>query len=252
MRAATAFSVMALVGSTLAAPAPPVVTNVVTEYATVIHTITMTEGYGAPTEAPAAPAKPAVTLAYSNVPVAPKPTKEAPKPTSTKEAPKPIATTIEVYQPPPQPTAEVPEPSPEPEQPAAPEREYMGVVNEWRGKMGMKPLKWSKTLEAISSKCVEAGNGQMAHLTNLPSNGQVLAPGENSREGFVNVYVGGWLCEIDTLPGLNGICKTMSKGWNYMNQRGHAEILSDKRHKTIACAWSKGIWSCDLSFEDLE
>lgn len=122
---------------------------------------------------------------------------------------------------------------------------YMGVVNEWRGKMGLSQLTESSKLQANALKTVQDGNGQMVHELNPGSMAQVLAPGDAS--DFENVFVGGWLCEIPSLPGLDGICSSMSQGWAYGGETGHADILKSTSYSQIGCALAAGIWGCDLA-----
>jgi uncharacterized protein YkwD len=264
MRASTAFSVLALAGSALAAPAPAEVTNTHTVVETVVHTVYATEGYSAPTAAPAPVIEATVTYG------APEPTKEAPKPQPTKEAPKPQPTK---EAPKPQPTKEAPKPqptqgygapaqptqgyeppaAPQPTQPAPPSDDgYMGVVNEWRSKLGMSNLELYSVLQNNAQGVVEASNGQMIHDLRRGTGGQVLAPGDAGKEGFEKVFVGGWLCEMPGLPGLNGVCNEMSKGWAYEGQTGHAKILTDPQYKYIGCALHKGIWCCDVAATKLD
>lgn len=239
MRATTA--ILALAGSALAAPHynKPVqykeVQNVHVVYETVVHTVYHTEGYGRPSkptkattsEAPAvtttmveeeytpAPAPSSVVVEYSEAP-APAPTSEAPAPTSAAPAPSSTASG------------------------------YMGVVDTWRAKMGMDPIKQDAKLESNAMDTVVASNGQMIHKLNEGSMGQVLAPG--NADGFEHVFVGGWLCEIPTLPGLDGVCQTASEGWAYEGQTGHAKILSDPKYTKIGCALHAGIWCCDVGY----
>jgi hypothetical protein len=87
----------------------------------------------------------------------------------------------------------------------------------------------------------------MKHKLNPGTYGQVLAPGKPDMESFLSVFVGGWLCEIPTLPGLDGVCSTMSKGWSYEGQTGHAEILTSDNYSKIGCKNYEGIWCCDLA-----
>lgn len=122
---------------------------------------------------------------------------------------------------------------------------YMGVVSEWRSKMGMSALTEDSKLVANAHKTAQDGNGQMVHQLNPGSMAQVLAPGKP--EEFTKVFVGGWLCERPSLPGLNGICSSMSQGWAYDGQTGHADILSSKSYSKIGCACVGDIWSCDLA-----
>jgi len=123
--------------------------------------------------------------------------------------------------------------------------DYMSVVREWRAKMGVGGLSESDTLQANALKTVTDGKGQMVHELNPGSMAQVLAPGDTNN--FENVFVGGWLCEIPSLPGLDGICSTMSAGWDYVGQTDHAEILSSTTYTKIGCALNNGIWGCDLA-----
>lgn len=164
-------------------------------------------------------------------------------------------------QPTPAPTAEathshnfpsVPDaPSPAPaESSSAPESSgstgtYMDIVEKWRGKLGMSSLTEDNTLQGNSLKTVQDGNGQMVHELNPGSMAQVLAPG--AADEFEKVFVGGWLCERADLPGLDGICATMSQGWEYNGETGHADILTSKAYSKIGCALADGIWGCDLA-----
>lgn len=122
---------------------------------------------------------------------------------------------------------------------------YMDVVSEWRSKMGLSALTEDNTLQGNSLKTVQDGNGQMNHELNPGSMAQVLAPGD--ADGFEKVFVGGWLCERPDLPGLDGICSTMSAGWSYGGETGHADILSSTSYSKIGCALADGIWGCDLA-----
>lgn len=122
---------------------------------------------------------------------------------------------------------------------------YMDIVNQWRQKMGMKDLVEDNTLQGNADKTAVDGNGQMVHELNPGTMAQVLAPG--SPDEFEKVFVGGWLCEEPDLPGLNGICSTMSQGWEYNGETGHAEILTSPSYSKIGCACEGGIWACDLA-----
>lgn len=122
---------------------------------------------------------------------------------------------------------------------------YMGIVNEWRSKMQLPTLTQDSKLEGNALKTANDGNGDMVHELNPGTMAQVLAPG--SADEFEHVFVGGWLCEMPGLPGLDGICGSMSQGWTYGGQTGHAEILSSTQYSKIGCALGKGIWSCDLA-----
>ncbi|KAF1918055.1 hypothetical protein BDU57DRAFT_185094 [Ampelomyces quisqualis] len=232
MRAA--FAIATLAGSAIAAPSyggyaqKEEVKNVHVVVETVVKTVYLTEGYEVPAPTPSpvyeAPAAPTTTSVY-----------ETPKPTQVQKEAKP--TTAEVYK------ADAPAPIPE-----TPKADgYMGVINEWRGKMGMASLVHDAQLESNAKDVVVSGAGQMVHKLNPGSYAQVLAPGEPGVESFTKVFVGGWLCEMATLPGLNGVCQQMSQGWAYEGQTGHAEILTSPNYSKIACAEHQGIWCCDLA-----
>lgn len=122
---------------------------------------------------------------------------------------------------------------------------YMDIVNQWRQKMGMSSLSEDNTLQGNAGKTASDGNGQMVHELNPGTMAQVLAPG--SPDEFEKVFVGGWLCERPNLPGLNGICNTMSSGWEYNGETGHADILTSGSYSKIGCACEGGIWACDLA-----
>lgn len=122
---------------------------------------------------------------------------------------------------------------------------YMSVVNEWRSKMGLGTLTQDATLQANDQKTVNDDQGTMTHELNPGSMAQVLAPGDQN--SFENVFVGGWLCEEPNASGMDGICATMSAGWDYEGQTGHAEILRNPGYTKIGCAWADGLWGCDLA-----
>jgi hypothetical protein len=123
----------------------------------------------------------------------------------------------------------------------------MDIVSEWRAKLGMADLECDPALEANAMKVVVEGNGVMKHKLFPGTYGQVLAPGKPDMESFLSVFVGGWLCEIPTLPGLDGVCSTMSQGWSYEGQTGHAELLTSDNYSKIGCKNHEGIWCCDLA-----
>jgi hypothetical protein len=241
MRAA--FAIAALAGSVIAAPSYggyPVkeeVKNVHVVVETVVKTVYVTEGYEAPAPTPSAvyeaPAAPTTTVVY-----------EEPKSSQVYEEPKP--STTEVYEAPATSQVyEAPKPTPTP---AAPQSDgYMGIVEEWRGKLGLSQLAHDAKLESNAMDVVVAGAGQMVHKLNPGTYGQVLAPGDADIESFKKVFVGGWLCEIPTMAGLDGVCAKMSQGWSYEGQTGHAEILTSPNYSKIACAQHQGIWCCDLA-----
>lgn len=240
MRSAITFSLVALSGSALAVPffghigqqVDKQVKNVHVVVETVVHTVYITEGsIPAPTPAP-------VPEQYYEAPPMPTIIYEAPEP-------EPEPTTSAVYvapsPPAPQPTPSQPEPAP----PAPNNSGYQAVVDEWRAKLGLKPLTNSKKLEDNAKDTVAASKGQMIHKLNTGSFGQVLAPGDE--DNFEHVFVGGWLCEIPTLAGLAGVCETQSEGWTYQGQTGHAELLTSPDYTEIGCALGFGIWCCDLA-----
>ena len=128
---------------------------------------------------------------------------------------------------------------------AIPNALYMEVVNKWRTNMGMKTLAYDSKLESNAMDTVESSKGAMVHKLNEGTLGQVLAPGDANH--FEHVFVGGWLCEMPSLPGLGDVCQRESKGWAYNGQTCHAEILTSKEYSKIGCALSTGIWCCDLA-----
>lgn len=236
-----ALSVAALAGAAMAAPGAGysypenVPDNVVVEVTTVVKTVYVSEGFEVPTPTPA--------------PVYPTQEEQKPEYTTTVEyeAPAPPAPTTPVYEET-KPTYEEtkPEPTPTPAPAPAPSNSgYMGVVDTWRSNLGMAALTHDSLLESNALKTVQASNGKMEHMLLDGTSAQVLAPG--SADDFEHVFVGGWLCEISTLPGLNGVCAQQSNGWEYMGQTGHAEILTNPDYKKIGCALHAGIWCCDLS-----
>lgn len=123
--------------------------------------------------------------------------------------------------------------------------DYIGTVNVWRAQLGLSDLTQSDILQSNALKTVQDGNGQMVHELHSGSFAQVLAPG--SADEFEKVFVGGWLCERPDLPGLDGVCTTMSQGWAYDGQTGHADILTSDSYSQIGCAQAVGIWGCDLA-----
>lgn len=125
---------------------------------------------------------------------------------------------------------------------------YMDIVGDWRWRMGLYQLQYSAEMEANARKTVIDSNGQMIHQLNPGTFAQVLAPGGPSDDDFWRVLVGGWLCELPDLPGMNGICAEASQGWVYDGQTAHAEIMRTTELQTIGCAQYAGIWSCDLGY----
>lgn len=124
---------------------------------------------------------------------------------------------------------------------------YIAVVSKWRAAGGLPPLTRDSTLEANALKTSTDSVGGLKHELNPGSFAQVLAPG--TPDNFESVYVGGWLCEIPSLPGLNGICSTAAQGWNHAGQTGHADILVSTKYTKIGCAisTSTGVWACDAA-----
>lgn len=123
---------------------------------------------------------------------------------------------------------------------------YMGIVNEWRSKMGLPDLSESDQLQSNAQNTADSSGGQLIHKLNPGSMAQVLAPGNSGN--FESVFVGGWLCEVPSLPGLgSSVCNSASQGWDHAGQTGHADILSSKSYSKIGCALGDGIWACDLA-----
>ena len=127
----------------------------------------------------------------------------------------------------------------------APDPAYMAVVRRWRTKMNLKPLAYDRVLESNAMDTVKTSNGVMSHKLNPGTFGQVLAPDEGN--DFEHVFVGGWLCEMPALPGLDAVCAEQSVGWAYNDQTGHAEILTSDGYSRIGCALHAGIRCCDLA-----
>jgi|TARA_R110002003_G_scaffold2429_8_gene24333 uncharacterized protein YkwD len=240
MRAA--FTLAALAGSAIALPGygyghpGKEVQNVHVVVETVVHTVYVTEGYEAPAPTPSPEPvydAPAITTVVYEEPAAPSSKYEepivtpTPTPTPVPETPAPVSS-----------AAPAPAPSAD---------GYMGVVDEWRQKLGLKALACDSKLEANAMDTVVSSNGQMVHKLNAGTFGQTLAPGTDDVESFKKVFVGGWLCEIPTLPGLDGVCATMSQGWSYEGQTGHAEILTSPSYSKIGCACHQDIWACDFA-----
>ncbi|EXJ88683.1 hypothetical protein A1O1_05614 [Capronia coronata CBS 617.96] len=123
---------------------------------------------------------------------------------------------------------------------------YMAIVSKYRAAGGLPALTQDSTLEANALKTSTDSVGGLKHELNPGSMAQVLAPGNPNN--FESVYVGGWLCEIPTLPGLDGICSTASQGWSHDGQTGHAKILTGSYSK-IGCSISSNtnVWACDLA-----
>lgn len=220
MHALQALSVLALAASALAAPHGK--KHLVTDVKVVYETVTVVVG-GSPEPTPAPVAE------YVRPP------------------PKVVYTTvIKAPAAPPAPPAPAPPKVEEPAAPAPPSSNtgYMATVDEYRSKLGLKSLSVDSTLEANARKTAREGNGQMVHQLNPGSMGQVLAPGQP--DDFVKVFVGGWLCERPNLPGLDGVCSSLSSGWMYTST-GHADILTSPNYSKIGCGCEGGIWACDLA-----
>ncbi|KAF9732297.1 hypothetical protein PMIN06_011450 [Paraphaeosphaeria minitans] len=163
--------------------------------------------------------------------------------------PAPAEPSSAVVKPPPPQSYQVPEqpsptPSPEPSNPPSSGGGYIDIANQWRAKLGLPAYEQDDTLQNNALKTCDDGNGEMVHELNPGTFGQTLAPGQPDE--FERVFVGGWLCERPDLPGLDGICNTMSQGWAYNGQTGHADIITGD-YKKIGCANAKGIWGCDYA-----
>jgi uncharacterized protein YkwD len=235
MHSAHVFTVLALAVTTFAAPHRRHGGKGHIVYETVVHTAyeTVIAGQPAPTPSPVveqpAPVVTSVVVEAKPTPIytpiyTPAPSSVIPvveEPSSTVVAPVPSAT--------------------------APSTStgYMAIVDEYRTKLGLPALAQSSAREATALKTAQDGNGQMVHQLLPGTFGQVLAPGGPG--DFKHVFVGGWLCEIPTLPGLNGECATQSEGWMY-SSTGHADILTSDSYKNIGCANAGGIWACDLGW----
>ncbi|KAF2688874.1 hypothetical protein K458DRAFT_414571 [Lentithecium fluviatile CBS 122367] len=226
MHAVTALSLLALAGSTIAAPYGHGKPHVV--YTTEIYTVIVTGGAPPATYQPAP--EPTTEVVYTTK--APKPTTVKAKPTTTAVPSQPAYT-------------QEPEKPSTTAAPAPSATGYMATVNEWRAKLGLKDLAHDDTLESNAEDTCRSGNGQMVHKLNPGTMGQVLAPGQSNE--FERVFVGGWLCEKPDMAGMDGVCASMSSGWNYMGQTGHADILTSGSYSKIGCACVQGIWGCDLA-----
>lgn len=121
----------------------------------------------------------------------------------------------------------------------------MGVVSKWRSTMGLSALSQDSKLQSNALDTSQSSGGKLTHKLNSGSMAQIMAPGNSGN--FESVFVGGWLCERPTLPGLGSVCTSMSKGWNHAGQTGHADILSSTKYKKIGCALASGVWTCDLA-----
>ncbi|KAI0147508.1 hypothetical protein GGR57DRAFT_505685 [Xylariaceae sp. FL1272] len=123
--------------------------------------------------------------------------------------------------------------------------DYMSIVNDWRSKLGLSSLSWDSKLEHNALQTTLDGMGEMRHELLPGTLAQVLAPGQPKE--FERDFVGGWLCEIPTLPGLDGVCSgPLGAGWAYTST-GHADILTSSSYSKIGCGNSYGIWGCDLA-----
>ncbi|KAK7180409.1 uncharacterized protein CC84DRAFT_1167986 [Paraphaeosphaeria sporulosa] len=242
MHAYATLGMLALAGSAMAAPKPhfgghggnP---HIVWETA-VVTVIVGPDGQpidaAAPTPAPEpsqgyvpAPAEPTTVVVES-----PPQSYQVPEQPSPTPSPEP-------YTPAPSPS-----PTPEPSNPPSSGGGYIDIANQWRAKLGLPAYEQDETLQNNALKTCNDGNGEMVHELNPGTFGQTLAPGQPDE--FEHVFVGAWLCERPDLPGLNGICDTMSQGWAYGGQTGHADIITGD-YKKIGCANAKGIWGCDYA-----
>ncbi|KIW20440.1 hypothetical protein PV08_01015 [Exophiala spinifera] len=185
-----------------------------------------TPGQAAPTEAPTTTVVTVVTEVAGSPPAAAAPASSSPAPAPAAPA-TPVASSSS-----PAPTI------------GSSSGDYMDVVSKWRSAGGLPALSRDSTLEANALKTSTDSVGGLKHELNPGTMAQVLAPGSPSN--FEEVYVGGWLCEIPTLPGLDGICSTASQGWSYDGQTGHATILTSTSYSKIGCAIASNtnVWSC--------
>ena len=236
MHSAHVFTVLALAATAFAAPHRRHGGKGHIVYETVVHTAyeTVIAGQPAPTPSPVVE-QPAPVV--TSVVVEAKPT-----PIYTPiYTPAPSSSVIPVVE---EPSSTVVAPVPSATAPST-STGYMAIVDEYRTKLGLPALAQSSAREATALKTAQDGNGQMVHQLLPGTFGQVLAPGGPG--DFKHVFVGGWLCEIPTLPGLNGECATQSEGWMY-SSTGHADILTSDSYKNIGCANAGGIWACDLGW----
>ncbi|KAK5091147.1 hypothetical protein LTR05_001327 [Lithohypha guttulata] len=245
MHIAQALSVLALAGSTLAVPFGPGMgggdnnrggdknrgSGVSTEWVIATATTYVFANGGSPTQIPALSSAPAVTVTSTQPAVTYPPfsKSQAPSAAPSSKSQAPAA------------------PSAAPSTPSTGSSDgtYMGVISKWRSQMGLSALSHDSKLEGNALKTAQDGNGNMVHELNPGTMGQVLAPGDAG--DFEKVFVGGWLCERPELSGLNGICTTMSQGWAYNGQTGHADILVDSKYSKIGCGVAGGIWACDVA-----
>ncbi|KAH7061808.1 hypothetical protein BKA63DRAFT_497662 [Paraphoma chrysanthemicola] len=123
--------------------------------------------------------------------------------------------------------------------------DYIEIIRNWRTKMGLKALIHDPKLENNALDTVIASNGKMTHKLNDGTFAQVLAQDKPRR--FEDVLVGGWLCEMPGLTGLDGICAAKSEGWDYNGETGHAKILTSDVYSKIGCAWHADVRCCDLA-----
>jgi hypothetical protein len=128
---------------------------------------------------------------------------------------------------------------------ASPGNDYMVIANKWRRNLSKGALVHDPKLESNARDTVMSSNGQMVHKLNTGTYAQVLAPA--IAEDFEDAFVGGWLCERPSLPGLDGVCTALSRGWDYREQTGHADILTSAEYSKLGCGWHAGVWACDLA-----
>ncbi|CAI6327633.1 unnamed protein product [Periconia digitata] len=266
MRSVSIISALALVGSTLAAPVaePKLVIVTQTAVTTVTQgaaptqavekveanyrpegqgnrrpdpvTIIRTIKYGGGPQTTQQPAQPT----YAPAPPPPAPSSEPPKVTY---APAP---------PPPAPSSKAPEPTyAAPAPSTGGSGSYIDIVNKWRAKIDRAPLELDPKLEGNAQVTCNEGDGAMKHKIEKGSGtgGQVLAPVAPGADptDFEKVFVGGWLCEVSSDPGLGSeVCDKLSKGYNLAGQRGHYDILKSDKYTKIGCGFYKDIWGCDL------
>ncbi|RVX67720.1 hypothetical protein B0A52_07843 [Exophiala mesophila] len=122
--------------------------------------------------------------------------------------------------------------------------DWFSIANKWRVAIGKSAFTEDSKLVANAQDTANSSGGQLKHKLNPGSFAQVLAPGNSGN--FESVFLGGWLCERPSLPGLNGVCASASQGWNHAGQTGHADIINGGYSK-IGCALGQGIWACDFA-----
>ncbi|PFH57416.1 hypothetical protein XA68_15112 [Ophiocordyceps unilateralis] len=195
------------------------------------------------------PDKTASSPSRSESPVAASPRPEPPNSASFKpKSSKPASPGVTSSEPPlPNDNSDGPIPQFKPTDPS----EYLSIVNHWRSVIGIKQnMTVSTSLEANAlAACRQSSSSNLQH-TQDPGEGQVLAPGPE--KSFEYVFVGGWLCEMPSLPGISQACDVVRRGvpgetpWLLTTETGHARLLSDPSFTKIGCANANNVWGCNL------